>query len=152
MIDLHAIHGDAVFFGDDAEEFDLSDLADGETRVLGSGPKAVTVTRQGDEATISREAQGDVREVNITCLLGSDTCKVLTFADDADKVVIVVEKVRECVNGVGDCDVSVSVDDFDTAGEHVIVRRIVSCDDPAVLDRWFQAAVTSDDANDLLRA
>ena len=104
---VHAIHGsNAVFVSDDdAERFDLSDLADGETRTFGTGVRAVTVSRSGDEATITRsKSGGDVSAIEITCQLNDDTCTVLTFPNDPEKVMVAIEKERTCINGEGDCD------------------------------------------------
>jgi hypothetical protein len=104
---VHAIHsGNAVFVSDDgAEKFNLSDLRDGESRTFGTGDKAVTVSRRGDEATISRASSGDdVSAIDVLCRLDEDNCTVLTFANDADKVMVAIEKERTCVNGEGDCD------------------------------------------------
>ena len=43
-----------------------------------------------------------------------------------------IEKSRECVNGVGDCDedVLVSIDDlqFGESGAHVVIEKLVDCD------------------------
>ena len=104
---VHAVNGsNAVFVSDDdAERFDLSDLADGETRTFGTGARAVTVSRSGDEATITRTKSGDdVSAIEITCQLNNDTCTVLTFPDDREKVMVAIEKERTCINGEGDCD------------------------------------------------
>jgi len=121
---VHAIRGgNAVFVTeDDAERFDLSDLADGETRTFGSGPRAVTVSRSGSEATITRRASGDdVSAIEITCQLNDDTCTVLTFPSDPDKVMVAIEKERTCLDGAGDCDFSLA------GGEgHIVVD--IDCD------------------------
>jgi len=123
---VHAIHGgNAVFVSaDDAERFDLSDLSDGETRTFGTGARAVTVSRSGDVATITRTGSGDdVSAIEITCQLGDDTCTVLTFPNEPEKVMVAIEKVRTCANGVGDCDFSFGAGH----GEgHVIVD--IDCD------------------------
>jgi len=124
---VHAIHsGNAVFMSeDDAERFDLADLRDGETRTFGEGPRSVTVSRNGDEATISRTASGDdVSAINITCRLSDDTCTVLTFPDDPKKVMVAIEKERTCNNGEGDCDFSFG--DHAGAEGHIVVD--IECD------------------------
>lgn len=123
---VHAIHGgNAVFVSEDnAERFDLSDLADGETRTFGAGPRAVTVSRSGDVATITRSGSGDdVSAIDITCQLNDDTCTVLTFPDDPEKVMVAIEKERICVNGEGDCDFTF-VDGH--GGGHIVVD--IDCD------------------------
>jgi len=99
-------HGNAVFVSDeDAERFDLSELRDGETRVFGSGPRAVTATRSGDSVSLTRASSGDdVSRIDVNCEIESDTCTVLTFPSEPDKVMVAIEKERVCVNGEGDCD------------------------------------------------
>jgi len=120
--------GTMVLLGDD-EGLDLSELADGETRVLGSGDTAVTVARTGNVATIRRAAVGDHEAIDVRCELDRDTCKVVTSADDPDRVTIVVRKERECTNGEGDCDQSVWLADAMGDAHRVIVRSTVHCDD-----------------------
>jgi hypothetical protein len=123
---VHAIHGgNAVFVSaDDAERFDLSDLSDGETRTFGTGARAVTVSRSGDAVTISRSRSGDdVSGIDITCQLDDDTCTVLTFPNDPEKVMVAIEKERTCVNAVGDCDFSFGEGH---GGGHVVVD--IDCD------------------------
>lgn len=129
----HEVHGaHAMFISEEgAEAFHLADLRDGEVRVFGEAGKQVTVERRGDEATITREPEAGARARSITCRLDTDTCKVLTFDGDSEKVMIVVEKRRECVNGVGDCDVDVEVGDFGGDSAHVIVDKIMDCDGEA---------------------
>ena len=127
----HRLHAEAhgVFFHEGATEFNVADLADGETRVIGMGAKQVTASRVGDEAIISRQAAGDDPPLSITCRLSTDTCKVLTFEDDPAKVMIMIEKTRECLNGVGDCDVDVTaLDDITDGHARIIVRKSVECD------------------------
>ena len=68
-----------MFFGDDGEVFDVSDLRDGESRTLGSGPKQVTVSRVGDDVTIVRIASDDEDKLEINCNASQDTCKIVTF-------------------------------------------------------------------------
>lgn len=125
---MHRAH--AVFIDeDDATEFDLSELAEGEVRVFGSGDKQVTVQRAGDAVTITHEKRGQDKTHTFTCLIDRDTCKVLTFDDDPEKVMIVVEKTRECRNGLGDCDVSVEAGAIGTDDAHVVVQKLVECDE-----------------------
>lgn len=123
--------GHAVFFSDDgANEFDLSELADGETRIIGSGAKQVTVSRDGDEVEIFRPAGNDQSELSVTCRISSDNCKIMTFDDDPEQVMIMIEKTRECVNGVGDCeDVVLDLQAFGDGTSHVMIRKTIECDD-----------------------
>jgi len=100
-------HSHGVFISDmsdGATANDLSELFDGETRIFGYGEKQVTAVREADEVTISRAATADDDEISVTCTIGRDLCKVLTFDDEPEKVMIVIEKSRRCVNGEGDCD------------------------------------------------
>ena len=54
--------GGAMFIHQEgAERFDVSDLADGETRVFGTGAKQVSATRTGDIVTLSREENDDAQ-------------------------------------------------------------------------------------------
>lgn len=111
------------------ESFNLTDLKDGETRTLGEGAKQVKVSRQGDTATIERPARGDERELSISCRLSSDTCEVVTFDNEPEKLLVVVQKERECINGEGDCETDVELTDGFTAGARVIIEKRVQCDE-----------------------
>ncbi len=122
-------HGKQHVLIEDGEAFDLSDLADGETRVFGVGDKQVTVSREGDLATIRRARGAGDPEMEITCRLSSDTCKVITSEDDPSRVMLVIQKTRECENGVGDCDDELLDLDLGGEGHAVLVRKIVECDE-----------------------
>jgi hypothetical protein len=131
-VELHA-HAEAMFISDEGgETFDLAELRDGETRTFGDGDKQVTVTRAGDIVTIERDDTDEKSKLEILCNTGSDSCKVVTFDDDPEKVMIMVQKTRECVNGVGDCnDVDIAIGglgDFGGGAHHAIIRT-VKCDD-----------------------
>ena len=115
-IEFHA-HADAMFFDESGESFDLGELRDGETRTFGEGQKQVTVTRVGDVVTIVRDESGENFKTEIQCDTGRDTCQVITFSDDPEKVMIMIQKTRECVNGVGDCgDLDIAIGDIGEAG------------------------------------
>ena len=133
VVDLHDSHHNMFISDEDHESFDLSDLADGESRVIGRGDKQVTVSRSGDEATIHRDAAGDESELNITCQLDRDNCTVISSNDDAEKVFIVIQKSRECVHGEGDCDIMIQ--DFDgSEGHAIVIERRVECDEDGNCD------------------
>ncbi len=119
----------AIMIDDEGgEHFDLADLRDGETRVFGRGDKQLTATRTGDEVVLSRPAHGSESAVRITCSVTSDDCSVVTFDDEPDKVLVVVEKTRTCVNGDGDCVADVDiVSGLPGSGAHVVIRKI-ECD------------------------
>jgi hypothetical protein len=128
-VDLHGHN--AMFVSDDGETFNLGDLREGETRTFGEGEKQITATRLGEIVTIDRVAGGDERHLEIKCDVERDTCQVITFEENPQKVMIVVKKTRECVDGVGDCEatVDVTLDDIDFGeGAHAIIRK-VHCDD-----------------------
>lgn len=120
-----------VFFSDEGTVFDLAELRDGETRVFGTGERRLTAVRDGDEVQLSRGAYGDKQELEFTCNLGTDGCQVIVGDDDA-KVLLEVERELECVNGIGDCDVS-NLDVLALAGgahagsSKVIVKKIHDC-------------------------
>lgn len=126
---LHA--GDDAMFISEEGAFDVADLQDGETRTFGEGDKQVTVTRDGDIVTIDRVEAGEDRQVEIKCEVDKDTCQVMTFEDEPERVMIIVKKTRECVDGEGDCEATMDVhlDDLKFGhGMHTMIRE-VRCDD-----------------------
>ena len=109
VVGVAGMHG--IMIDDEGgERFDLADLRDGETRVFGRGDKQLTARRDGDEVELTRPARGKESALRVTCKLSSDQCSVMTFGDDPDKVVVLVEKERVCVNGEGDCDADADID------------------------------------------
>lgn len=131
--ETHGIHdGGRVVLVGGGEGFDLSQLAEGETRVFGSGDRAVTATRRGDVATITRAANGDTEAVDLSCDLGRDKCRIVTSETEPDRVMIIVQKERSCVNGEGDC-AEVSLDAIDALpgdGQQIMFRKVLRCEDP----------------------
>ncbi len=120
----HFRHGNALFFGEgDAEEFDLGELRDGESRTFGQGEKTVTVERRGDVVTINHDDEGPHKARRLTCTVGVDSCKVLTFDDDPERVMILVEKRRSCVDGEGDCE-DVAVFGRSDGEAHMIIEHL----------------------------
>ena len=96
--------GHAVFLEEGAAEtFDVADLLDGELRVFGAGADEITVARRGDEVTIERAAESGSAEPTIKCRLGTDHCKILTFADAPEKVLVLVERTEACEEGAAAC-------------------------------------------------
>ena len=123
----HGLHGV------DGEEFDLAELQDGETRSFGTGENQITATRDGDVVTLSRPASDEHSELQITCQVGADTCKVIT-SDESDRAMIMIEKRRECESGAADCEAI--ADDMvfaESAGDHhggqVVLKKIIECTD-----------------------
>jgi len=131
--ETHGIHnGGRVVLVGGGDGFDLSQLAEGETRVFGSGEGAVTVTRRADVATITRAAAGDSQAVDLRCDLGRDKCRIVTSDTEPERVMIVVQKERTCVDGEGDC-AEVSLDGIDALpgdGRQITINKVVSCDNP----------------------
>ncbi|HXV75868.1 MAG TPA: hypothetical protein VD788_06060 [Candidatus Polarisedimenticolaceae bacterium] len=123
----------AIVTSEDAETFDLSELADGETRVFGVGDAQVSVRREGETATIYRAATGERPELDITCRLADDSCKIVTPADHPDQVAILISRERDCVNGEGDCEPAALLTDLahDGAGHAVLIHTRVECDGDA---------------------
>ena len=119
----------AVFFSTHgANEFNLADLADGETRTFGEGDRQITVHREGEIATITRDAAGEAEALDVTCELQRDTCTVMQF-DDSDRIMISIAKTRECVGGEGDCTDFVFGGGVHDGGHlaQVVVDAIVDC-------------------------
>jgi len=76
---------------DGATSYDLSELYDGETRIFGFGERQVSAVRDGDNVSISRP-QSDEDEDLMTCKIGRDTCHVLTYDDDPEKVSVMIAR------------------------------------------------------------
>ncbi len=93
---FHSMHGE------DAEVVDLSELLDGETRIIGMGDKQITAVRSGDNVSLSRPAYDDERPLSLNCNVTSDTCTVVT-TDNGENVMIQVHKHRACKDGDADC-------------------------------------------------
>jgi hypothetical protein len=133
-LDVHAARGMHFVAEEGGEAFDLSELRDGETRTFGQGAKQLTAQRVGDVVTLTRSPEGDGKALEITCNVPRDACSIVTFDDEPEKVMIVIEKRHECVNGAGDCDgaIDVSVDHPSAGGTelHAVVHR-VECDEAA---------------------
>ncbi|MCP3981535.1 MAG: hypothetical protein GY716_19730 [bacterium] len=93
----HELHGADYAFIEGGEAFDVSELADGETRVFGSGDRLITAQRDGDTVTLSRERAGDESAIDITCELPDDTCRIATVDDgDEERIALIIQKTREC--------------------------------------------------------
>jgi len=119
----------AVMIADEGgERFDLADLSDGETRIFGQGAKQLTATRSGDEVVLNRPARGDESEVRVTCRLSSDSCSVVTFADEPEKVMLIVQKTRECSGDDAECEADLDIlSGVGGSDAHVFLRK-VECD------------------------
>ncbi len=88
------VHADNDF----VEAKDLSEMYDGETRVLGEGEHQVTIVRSGDEIRITTAGENRVKE--IVCRAGIDSCKAIETEDG--KTMLLVSRKSDC-DGKGDC-------------------------------------------------
>lgn len=121
-----AAAGNLYFADGDGGVVDLADLHDGETRAFGSGDRALTATREGDEIRVTREGRGDAKALSIVCTAGTDACVVAT-SEDGESVVVRVEKKRSCAGGGADCvlhDVDVVALGAGDSGKRVLVQRV----------------------------
>jgi hypothetical protein len=126
-INLHSAHVWSTS-ADDAEEFDLSDLADGESRVFGDGDKQVTVSRRGDEVTITHPPERDGSPMSIVCDLDSDDCKILTFDEGPARTAIMIRKAAGC-DGDEDCD-QILLTELAIGDEpsRIMIRKTIDCE------------------------
>ncbi len=88
--DLHRMGagGENCFFSD-GEPFDLSELADGETRYFGPPEREVAVARIGDEVVMT--LPGDDGETHeIKCNVVEDGCFLLTGGEDDDASIMIM--------------------------------------------------------------
>lgn len=119
--------GHMMINADDAETFDVSELVDGESRTFGEGERQITVTRSGDEVTISHP--GDSGANSVVCQLSTDSCQILSVDGDDQQHMIMIRKTAECEGGEGDClDIMTQIGAV-TGGEHNVMVMTVDCDD-----------------------
>jgi hypothetical protein len=129
--DAVKIRGGAAFISDeDAVEFDVSELADGETRTFGDEDKQVTVTRDGDEVTI-RHSRGDGDSGHsVICELDSDVCKIFYVDDEPGKVMLMIRKTGGCGDGEDCRHIAVShVSISEGEPGQVVIEKTVRCDE-----------------------
>ena len=119
--------GHAKLFASDGEVFDVSELADGETRVFGRGEKQITATRDGDEVLLSRSAADGEDAVEIVCALESDSCRIITIGDEPDKLMIAIEKRTVCEGGETECDVHLSSLHHGEGEATILVQTVADC-------------------------
>jgi hypothetical protein len=125
--DEHPVGSRHLFVKGEGETFDLSELSDGETRVFGSGDSQVTAYRDGDRVTLERGASAGEQALEMSCTIGVDTCQVVTFEDDPQRVAIVLRSESRCRAGDDDCDVGNVLAELGE-GHSVMVRTLVTCD------------------------
>lgn len=84
---------DVQILGDgETEKFDLSELADGETRTLGSGDSEIVATRVDDVITIQLPGGGRMEARTMECKVGEGNCFAFVTGDDgASKVMVLSE-------------------------------------------------------------
>ena len=80
-----------MMVADGATSYDLSELYDGETRIFGFGERQVSAVRDGDNVSISRPQSDDDDDL-MTCKIGRDTCHVMTYDDDPEKVSVMIAR------------------------------------------------------------
>jgi hypothetical protein len=108
-----AVAGDSAFVVSDrgaraqfhaieaGEGVDLADLYDGETRMFGEGEHQIAATRSGDTVSL-RWPNDDDKKIDISCELGTDSCKIITVGDQAHAM-IRIERHEACEAGQ-DCE------------------------------------------------
>lgn len=113
---------------DEGEGFNVADLADGETRVFGETDRQVTVTRNGDEVTISYPAGQEGSPVSVVCDLDRDDCRIVTFEEGPARTAIVIRKSTDCDDAAGDCArvllTELSIGDEPT---RMLIRKKIDC-------------------------
>jgi hypothetical protein len=92
---LHPGHH-TMLVTDGATKHDLSELYDGETRIFGYGGRQVSAVREGDKVSITRPQSDDDDDSLLTCTIGRDSCQVLTYEDDPEKVAVMIAKTAGC--------------------------------------------------------
>lgn len=132
------------FNAEGAEEFDVADLADGETRVFGEGDHQVTVSRQGDEVTIQHPPRKDGAPMSIVCHLDDDVCKILTLDEGPARTAIMIRKSSDCA-GDDDCT-RVMLTELSLGDEpaRILIRKKLDCagDDCAEADATVEVGGT----------
>ena len=80
------------------EKFDLSELADGEIRTLGSGDSELVATREGDVITIRLPGGGRMQARTLECKVGEGHCFAFVNGDDGDSSVMVLSSDGDTVS------------------------------------------------------
>jgi hypothetical protein len=135
---LHgAAHDGEIFFAD-GDRFDLSDLADGETRYFGDPDRELAATRNGDEVTLSfPDTDRALKE--ITCNLETDRCFVLT-SDDDDGIARVMLMMSGAAEGMNMQDLFLTTGAVAHAGsEGRLMIRAHTGDDGEGTFAWVSA-------------
>jgi hypothetical protein len=129
--DAEEIHigsvGHVYISEDDAETIDLSELADGETRTFGEGESQISVTRDGDEVTITHPGEEGGR--SISCDLSTDSCSIMHIDGDPSKNVIMIKKTGHCEGSDEDCIDIMTQMQTSVGGPHEVMVMTLDCDD-----------------------
>lgn len=78
---------------DAPQEFNVADLADGETRTFGQGDHAITATRKGEEVTLT--LPGKKGEKTIRCTVGKDSCSVMAVDGKGENRLVVLTRTGQ---------------------------------------------------------
>lgn len=130
--DLHRMGagGENCFFSD-GEPFDLSELADGETRYFGPREREMAVTRIGDDVVMT--LSGDDGETHeIKCNLVEDGCFILTTGEDDDASIMIMN--TRGPHGHGKGNFAFLDDESLSHGKRVLIRTLGAVDDEFVID------------------
>jgi len=123
--------------------FDLSGLADGESRVFGAGSRQLTAVREGDVVRLVAAKNGERKSLDASCKLATDRCQVITHEGDDSNVVVKIERRLECKNGVGDC-ADVDVVALGHGGPGVWVEKSEDCEGEDCPQREIRVVVAGD--------
>jgi hypothetical protein len=128
--DLHGMgaEGGNCFFGE-GDGFDLSQLADGETRYFGPQERAVAVTRGGDEVVMT--ITGDGGETHeIKCNVVEDSCLLLESGEGGQASLMISSSHGLHGEGLPEF---LFVDDEDLAGgKRVLIQALHAADNEFV--------------------
>ena len=143
--DLHRMGagGENCFFSD-GEPFDLSELADGETRYFGPPEREVAVARKGDEVVMTLSGEdGETHEIK--CNVVEDGCFILTGGEDDDASIMIMNTRGSHGHGKGNF---VFLDDESLAdSKQVLIQALSAVDNEFVFgDHGMQWVSDDEDA------
>ncbi len=141
--DMHRMGagGENCFFSD-GEPFDLSELADGETRYFGPPEREVAVARIGDEVVMT--LPGDDGETHeIKCNVVENGCFILTGGEDDDASIMIMNTRGSHGNGN-----FVFFDDESLSdSKQVLIRTLSAVDDESFGGHDLQWISDDEDAD-----
>jgi hypothetical protein len=124
----------------DLEKFDLSELADGETRIFGEGEDRVTATRNGDRITLELPERDGDKPRMIDCTVGKGSCYVMTMGEGKGQVLFLGDAAH--VGHAGSFSWSGDVHGVHEDGKVVVVRSLSA--DGAGLSKIVELSAGSD--------